>query len=588
MRKSALLLAVAASAILAGAASAQDAPFNQVNLGTGTSTPPAFSSLSGDCTMSSTTLGVITCATTNGYTPANGATFVAASDLGVSTANADNYSYFKQADTNGQVVVLQPGIYNVGHTIAFTHSQTGIVCASNGGFAANTNGTPLQYPGNGCWLKWTGAPGGTMMTIAAPIGSTSDGRLKGNIVKGIQFDGNGGLAANGLLNYSIVYGTFDTLTFWNFSGGKAFSLDSVAVNALSNPTNFGDPGASQYNTVRNVFVGPFNNEIGLYTFYASFDTIQNFVTEENGGADGMQIVGSDNLHMFNIVNFQNGSLGSSSAYGLHFMTANLLGQSFPSNSNTVWGYSGSGFHSIHADGQTSLPGCIPWYSGNIAFGGCTGENTIFQLDKANAVPDPFVEPGAQLIWSNNDGTKGGAQMSSGLAVGDSYANQVAAAAAMTTEGLHIRNNNTNHIVLDNSAGATAWDVKIDSSGGSNANLIIQSQGTGQVELNAMSLNTIASGSGNAPTTTGGSCTGVGTVTGGGVAGAFQTTAACSGIIRLTFPVSAPHGWVCNAQDVTNTGPGLRQIGYAPTYCNLQVLNAAMGSGDTIVYTATAF
>jgi len=397
------------------------------------------------------------------------ASFVPAADYGASPSNSDNSVAFNAIDVAGMVGVLAPGVYKISHTVAFSHLNTGIVCQSGAfHFTASAAVYSAQALSSGCWLQWTGATGGTMVTIMPPTGSTSDGKLSGNIVKGISFDGNNGTAKSGLAIYSEMYGTFDSLYFQNLSGGIA--LDFNVVQATN--STFGEDCGTQFNIINNINVannGFAYSEVGLHlgtwqtTNYVGGGTggcnvsLNRFsnIDVAHVGMDGIILEGADNNHFWNIRTFR---AGSGSSYGLRFKIYNNgSGIYYPSNSNTVIGYSSN--TPAYAEGQGTVSGCAAWYvspSGN----SCTYGNSIYALDKGNASPDPTIETGADVIWRNNDGTNGGTQMNAPLGIGDNYANQISASENIGTASLRVKNTSSNHIALDD--GSNVWGINLSS------------------------------------------------------------------------------------------------------------------------------
>lgn len=555
----------------------------------------------------------------NGNPVLNSSTFQAASDFGVSTTAADNSAAIMAIDTAGVVAVLKPGVYNVTHQIRFTHSGTGIRCASNNGYLVDTNGNEQPYPNVGCWLRWTGAgqpknpdgPNGTdgtdgaMITFNAPSGP-SNPRLKGNVLEGIGIDGNNGALSNAIQFSSAVGGYYRNVVGWNLKqGGTALDLTEIY------PATLGELQPDQMNEFDNIFVGPYGGTVCIHAWFASFDRFSNIYCQ-TAHSDAIQLVGSDNLHFYNVVTYASDSTGT--YFGVHFETATYTDGTgthfYPSNSNTFWGLSGS----VKSDGTSdpSSSGCVNWVIGFNNSNTCPFGNAIYQLDAGNGVPDPLVGTGGQLICTKNDGTTcmpktgvaGNAgivtQMAASMVIGDTYDNQkqAAAAAAPVQSGLWVRNTHEAQVVLedgpDGSNNTTQWTFKTDQAGGPNANLYLSTNGSGYVRdfghyTSQFQVGQIQDVDGYAPTTNTGACTGVGPVTGGSVAGKFTLTAVCSSQIHLVFPNAAAHGWVCTVQDTTTTAVTLRQVNStSTTECDLQVLGASTGAADTMVYQAVAY
>lgn len=413
---------------------------------------------------------------------ASAVSFVAASDFGVSTTNGDNSAYFNAIDAAGKVAVLSPGIYNVASTITFTHSYTGIRCASaTSGIYSN-----VAAPAGGCWLKWTGANGGRIMSIIAPTGSTSDSFLSGNTVEGINFEGSG-IAADALYVASEEHGRFDHLYGQNFNGGNVFTWTVVQAT----PTNWSaDPCDTQFNEISNIAVNQFNGSSNAYLFGAwtnpaignngcnfSNNTVSDLQAAVHTG-EGLVWQGIDNNVFYNTRVY---SVGGAIGVDIGFSTA---GGVQASNSNTMYGVSAI----ITARGQATQPGCTAYTGSNVA-GLCTFGNILYGLDKGNGSPDPTRETNAQVIWYNTDGTNGPNQMSSALAIGDSYAAQEVARQNIGNSNLTLVNGNAANLVIADEGFATSWTLNTDSTSGANANLQIRSAGAGHVQItNPLELN----------------------------------------------------------------------------------------------------
>lgn len=92
------------------------------------------------------------------------------------------------------------------------------------------------------------------------------------------------------------------------------------------------------------------------------------------------------------------------------------------------------------------------------------------------------------------------------------------------------------------------------------------------------------GGGPTPPTLTGTCASLGTQIGSNTTGSFVATCTAQTAI-LTFGVSAPHGWICQAWDQTTTTDFLRQSANSATSCTLTGTTAA---ADVIVFEAVAY
>lgn len=401
-------------------------------------------------------------AAAQGYTSANKATFAAASDYGVSTSNTDNSAAFNAIDAAGRVAHLAPGVYKVANTITWTHSGSGLIC--DGGMYLGVYPTLTPNTNSGCWLQWTGANGGTLWTIAAPLGSTSYGRLSGNVVRGINVDGNNGLLANGILTYSLMYADFDDLFFQNLNGGTAFSIDIVQATTL----NFGEHASAQFNKVSHMTTAVNGGACGSCSYRsillntwqgstvggnASFNYLDN-LNLTHAAQDAIDVVGGDNNIFMNVVTYHQ---GATSSYAIRFSMYQSPGDPYPANANLIIHWSGN--EPIHADGQDAVAGCNPWYNG-LANNSCTYGNEIVSIDHSNASPEPTFGTGAQLWWSENSGDKGGFQATSPLIVADNQNWQGQGVNAISNRSLFVASSTNSYIGLNNESGCD-WTIGSD-------------------------------------------------------------------------------------------------------------------------------
>ena len=129
-----------------------------------------------------------------------------------------------------------------------------------------------------------------------------------------------------------------------------------------------------------------------------------------------------------------------------------------------------------------------------------------------------------------------------------------------------------------SGGGTTYGLIIDLGGTCSAGqyvYYVSPQGVPSCSLPNISTSTtftIASG-----------CGSVGAVTGGGTAGSFTAgQTSCIPIINLP---TAPHGWYCEARDLTNTSDLFVQTAKSTTSCTL---SATVSNSDLIVFTAVGY
>lgn len=298
----------------------------------------------------------------------------------------------------GGIIQLPVGVCNIANTIAVTQSYIGFSCVGQGS-VHNVSFTPTV-----CSLKWTGASGGTIMSFIAPSGSTSNGAITGNSVRGVSFDGNSGLAANALTIKSLRSGAFENIFAQNFNGGQVLYVGTVHATS----STFGDPCDAQFNTFRNVSINQFynssdaimldswtNGTLANLGCNASYNTFQDVNVGYSSG-QGIRFVGADNNVFINTDLYENGS----GVVGVHFEIYAGGSSNYPANSNVFYHLFTNG--AIKANGQATNPSCVAYTS---AFGltSCTQANKIYDLDKLNGTPDPTIETGAQVIWNTTTG-----------------------------------------------------------------------------------------------------------------------------------------------------------------------------------------
>jgi hypothetical protein len=287
------------------------------------------------------------------------------------------------AQAGGGTVNLPPGALGLATKVVWpqTGQPIALRCPSGGGSGATAT-----------TLKWIGAVAGRMVEIR-----TDNGSVKGSEITQCGFDGNAGLAADGLYLSSVDHGHFDDLSFvGGFNGGNVVNL-----TVDSPPPAQG----SQNNTFDNLFVangvgGVYtSNQLRLGTYIrasdgvhgnAAFNVARNIVIGGNGGT-AIICEGCDNNYISGRV-FHNGT-------SIDLTVATAGSQMFPANGNVFspMYYSGT----FIARGQTSFPSCTP-------FPTCTYNNFV-SIDETNATPAPTIEPGAGLQWASNSGYTVGAQ-----------------------------------------------------------------------------------------------------------------------------------------------------------------------------------
>jgi hypothetical protein len=370
----------------------------------------------------------------------------------------------------GGLVAFPPGKVCAGSsTLAITANNVVLYCPA-GGNNPNTNG-PFIFSSTGCTMKWTGASGGAMVSMVAPSGSTSDLPLQGDGAIGMTFNGNGGLAGDGLFIQTLDAGVFLQDAFYNFSGSTTIYLGTIAATSSNfNPNATAD---SQWNVFDGIYIQNYIGAGGVastpssgmtfdayagggaLTVNASLNTIRNVSMGLGAGATGIVMRGDTNR-------FYNISIDAfaSTAPSVDFQIVQNGSNYFTGSSNDFHGFVAN--NAVLARGQSSYPGCT---SAFITYTGdtCTNGDTFDGVDDGNGTPAPTIEPGAQLMWRTQNGSSVG-QAFGTLALGENQTDTLGAAGAVSGETLHVRNSAADHIILDNASGAITWGITFDGAG----------------------------------------------------------------------------------------------------------------------------
>jgi hypothetical protein len=138
-------------------------------------------------------------------------------------------------------------------------------------------------------------------------------------------------------------------------------------------------------------------------------------------------------------------------------------------------------------------------------------------------------------------------------------------------------------LLQGGAIITGGTVNLDPS---NFNVLISPTGTGTVTINPATMGTMNNmAAGGSPPTPTGTCP-INTQVGGNTTGSFQANGACAaGTVILTFSATAPHGWYCEANDLTTMADAMKQSAYSTTSCTF---TGTMASADLVTFNARAF
>jgi hypothetical protein len=308
-----------------------------------------------------------------------------------------------------------------------------------------------------------------MVGIVAPSGSTSDLPLQGDGAIGMTFNGNGGLAGDGLFIQTLDAGLFLNDAFYNFSGSTTIELGTITVtNSNFNTQATAD---SQWNLFDGIYIQNYIGAGGVtaspssgmtfdayagggaLTVNASLNTVRNVDMGLGAGATGIVMKGDTN-RFYNIVI----SAFSSTAPSVDFQIQQNGAQYFTGSSNDFHGFVAN--NAVLARGQTSYPGCTSAFAAYTSFT-CTNGDTFDGVDDGNGTPAPTIEPGAQVMWRTQNGSSIG-QVFGPIAMGDNQTDSLGAGGAIaSTTSLQIRNSAADHIRLDNAGGTVTWGITFD-------------------------------------------------------------------------------------------------------------------------------
>lgn len=225
----------------------------------------------------------------------------------------------------------------------------------------------------GTTIKYTGAPGATMLTIAPNTGASAQ-RLAGNAFKGITLDCNG-LAAKGLILKSCAYGEFDFTVYNPTSIGFELNVVSTlgeAKDTFRNRIRYTARCVESVDGIGMVLGG----DTVANTCFNNFEYID--INHTNGLA--IRCDNSDNNNWFDTRAF----CGGSAVNSVEFRGGAT--ESVSSRGEVLYKLSVN--RPVIARGT----GTYAWGSHN---------HRIFSIDKENGSPDPTVEAGASLSWSDN-------------------------------------------------------------------------------------------------------------------------------------------------------------------------------------------
>jgi hypothetical protein len=284
------------------------------------------------------------------------------------------------AAAGGGTVIAPTGTYGLSAKLVWPSTPGAAVrlqCAIGSGDAQGQRRGSTRF-------KWIGAAGGRMAEVKAV-----SGKLPGHEIHYCEFDGNHGLAADGLHIENSWYGHFDNLSFGGgFNGGNIVNLDVTTTTGAGTQNNTLD-----YLIIDNLYIDGVtttaytSNQLRLGSYMsatqgymnAALNFMRNIMILGSAPSTGILCVGCDNNHISGRV-FNNGTSVD--------LSIGRNGSIFyPANGNQFTPYFYYSGQMINR-GETSFPGCT-------AANGCAYGNRVY-LDQTNATPQPTIEPGTLM------------------------------------------------------------------------------------------------------------------------------------------------------------------------------------------------
>ena len=379
------------------------------------------------------------------------------------TISVDDYTTLTAAIASAKVsgrptVVLINGSINVAATVVV--DAPNITLQGAGGDSVHDVGT--QGAGARGKLIWTGAPGGTILQFASPVGAGNQACTGGGVLD--LYFGCDNSAAIGLQVLSWRKGTFENL---HFNNPTTVGLDVGVVATL------GEARDTQNCVFRN---------------------LSSRQLEVTGGAGGLIRLGGDatantSLNYFEQLDCQylNGS-----AYLFNNCDNNyiLRARAFRAGGGTGAALLFNGSNSaadqvaranifVHLTTNGPLPSIM---RGTSSFTHASANNSVLLMDQDNGYQAPTYETGATGVYTDTRGYMGGSTggvLAIQVAIGEvlSSLNNARTRLASSTS-LHIANGNDDNMRLSNNAG-DVWGFNLNGTGDLRASRI---SGTGSFNI----------------------------------------------------------------------------------------------------------
>ena len=303
-------------------------------------------------------------------------------------------------------------------------------------------------------LKWIGAASGVMVHIYSPTGGSNQKHIGCGASK-IYFNANS-LAGTGLLITSQNSGNYEDLHFHEFSSA-CLKLTAHTLGEAADPqvNEFKRITCRQFNQT-----GAFVELDGISTANSSMNSFYDMSANFQNG-DAFVLRNCDNNIFIRCRAVRAGG-GAGNAIVAH-------------GSNSAVGEVARSNLFLHF--STNAAGIVA--KGTTTYTYASHDNRIIMADKDNSTPVPTLETGA-TFWFDTDENVNHKQGLIDCVMASTEAQVATARGNQGTETLRIKNDASNHAVIESGDGNSEWSVNIDN--GTGDLRVSRTSGTGNVQL----------------------------------------------------------------------------------------------------------
>ena len=349
------------------------------------------------------------------------------------------------AGVGGGSILVPAGTFSISATVVVNSSNIAIIGAGSG--SSHDVGTSSAT--SATIFNWTGVAGGTMFRFTSTSGASNQ-KMSGGGLSGCLLKASG--AGVGLDIISWNGGKFSQIFTLEFAV-SAINVDVVAA--------LGDAADPQSNKFSNIVCRQYSTTgtcitlDGSATANTSLNTFENIDLLHNGGT-GLDVVNADNNIFTRLRCFSSGGAGKPIILrGSNVSSGETArGNIFINYSSNATGVS---------EGTTSKTFA--------ALG-----NMFIAADSGNATPQPTIQTGSTLWWSDTNNADWYKSMVL-PSVGSTNAEAVAARAGRGSESLMVYNTSENNMLL--SDGTRKWSLSVLASGKLR---MFQTAGSGNLSL----------------------------------------------------------------------------------------------------------